>query len=104
MLIIPLRAVPAQTVDVILGEQFATLTLRQLATGLYMDVQVSGNEVVGLVKCQNLNRIVRNSYLGFIGDLVFVDNSGENGQPSQDPYFTGLDGQFTLIYLELADL
>ncbi len=104
MLVIPTQPVPAQTVNVILGEQFVRLTLRQLASGLFINVATDAQQIVGLVICQNLNRIVRNAYLGFVGDLMFVDNFGENGKPSQDPYFDGLGTHFSLLYLSPEEL
>lgn len=104
MLVIPLLPVPAQVVNVILGEQFTRLTLRQLASGLFINVAVDAVDVAGLVICQNLNRIVRDAYLGFVGDLMFVDNFDENGKPSEDPYYTGLGSHFSLLYLSPEEL
>ena len=100
MLVVPTQAVPNQTLTVILAGQQVQVTLLQKSTGLYMDLQSNGEEVVGLVVCQNLNRIVRDLYFGFIGDFVFLDNTGAGA----DPDFTGLGSRFSLIYLEAADL
>lgn len=100
MLVVPVQAVPAQQVSVILGNQSVDITLRQLVGGLFMDLQSDGQEIVGLVICQNRNRIVRDLYLGFAGDLFFYDNSGAE----QDPDFTGLGSRYTLMYLEPDDL
>ena len=100
MEIVPLQPVPAQIVNVLLNNQSVILTLRQLATGLFMNVISNGAEVVGLVACQNLNRIVRDLYFGFEGDFVFLDNSGAG----EDPDFTGLGARYSLIYLSPSDL
>jgi hypothetical protein len=51
------------------------------------------------VLCENVNRLVRNSYFGFLGDLAFLDNQG-----TSDPFYTGLGTRYSLIYLEPADL
>ena len=45
------------------------------------------------------NRIVRDTYLGFLGDLAFFDLQGED-----DPYYTGLGDRWVLGYLTTADL
>ncbi len=97
---VPLRPIPAQAVGVILGDQQAILTLRQLASGLYINVAIENLEIVGLVICQNMNRIVRDAYLGFEGDLAFYDTSDAR----EDPYFTGLGSRFQLLYFDSAAL
>lgn len=67
---------------------------------LFMDLMSNGQEIIGDVICQNLNRIVRNDYLGFIGDFVFLDNYGQD----VDPFFAGLGTRFSLVYLSEADI
>lgn len=99
MQIVPLAAAPNQTVDVQLAGQSCRIAVYQLSTGLFLDLSVSGALIVGGVICQNLNRIVRDLYLGFVGDLTFVDNEG-----AADPDYTGLGGRFSLAYLSTDDL
>lgn len=99
MQVIPIQAVPSQQVEAVLGSQVCQLGLYQKRTGLFMDVYVSEALIVGGVLCQNLNRIVRDLYLGFSGDLMFLDNQG-----SSDPDYTGLGARYTLIYLAPSDL
>lgn len=65
-----------------------------------MDIYVSGTLIIGGVICQNLNRIVRDKYLGFIGDFSWIDNTGLGN----DPYYTGLGTTYSLAYLSEADL
>lgn len=100
MQIIPLQQVPAQTLSVQLGRQDVNLTLRQLSTGLYMNVAVGAREIVGLVLCEDLNRIIRDLYLGFAGDFVFYDVSGEG----YEPYYAELGTRFVLYYIEADEL
>jgi hypothetical protein len=64
-----------------------------------MDVYVNNVLIVGGVICLNLNLIVRNTYLGFPGDLAFIDNIGET-----DPYYTGLGTQYSLAYIAPGDI
>lgn len=99
MQIIPLQAVPNQAVSVTLGTQVSQVNVYQKSTGLFIDLYVDNNLVIGGVICQNLNRIVRSLYLGFQGDLAFIDNQGDTV-----PYYTGLGTRYSLAYLEPADL
>lgn len=94
MLIIPTRAVPSQIVNVTLGGQSCRLDIRQRATGLFIDVYVNDAVIVAGVLCLNLNRIVRSVYLGFIGDLAFVDAAG-----NADPDYALLGSRYFLAYL-----
>ena len=99
MEIIPLKPVPSQVLTVTLGGQACQIEVYQKQTGLYVNLYVNNALIIGGVICQNLNRIVRSLYLGFIGDLAFIDNQG-----SDDPYYTGLGVRFSLAYLSADDL
>nr|WP_275405814.1 hypothetical protein [Salmonella enterica] len=39
------------------------------------------------------------SYLGFKGDLVFIDNDGQN-----DPFYEGLGSRYIIYYIEENEL
>jgi hypothetical protein len=99
---IPIAAIPNQTLNVQLGGQACILNVYQLAYGLFMDVYIGNTLIVGGVICENLNRIVRSLYLGFIGDLCFFDTQG--AQNPQDPIYTGLGSRYQLVYLTPSDL
>lgn len=99
MLLVPLQPVPNQTLQVQLGGQACTLNVYQFAYGLFMDVYVGTALIIGGVICENLNRIVRSLYLGFVGDFCFLDTGG-----TSDPIYTGLGTRFQLLYLEETDL
>lgn len=99
-LIIPTQPLPAQVLEVLLETQAATIEIRQLSTGLYLNLLVSNVEIVGFVVCRNFDRIVRNRYLGFQGDLIFMDNTGQG----RDPFYTGLGTDFSLVYIEASEL
>ena len=64
-----------------------------------MSVAISNSPIVNSVPCQNRNRVVRDAYLGFDGDFIWVDTQGNS-----DPYYTGIGSRFLLIYLANADL
>lgn len=96
---VPVQALPNQTMQIVLGSQSVTLNVYQLSTGLFMDVLVGSNLIIGGVICENLNRIVRDLYLGFAGDLIWFDTQG-----TSDPIYSGLGARWLLIYLSTSDL
>lgn len=99
MQIVPLQAVPSQSVNVLLANQNCRLNVYTRGVDLFMDVLVNDELIIGGVICQNRNRIVRSAYLGFVGDFIFIDTQG-----SSDPVYTGLGDKFQLCYLEAADV
>lgn len=99
MQIVPTQAVASQTLQVQLGGQACVLNIYEKRYGLFMDVYLGSTLVIGGVICWNLNRIVRDSYLGFIGDFVIGDTQG-----TSDPDYTGLGSRYQLAYLTPSDL
>lgn len=99
MQIIPIADVPSQALTAQLGGQNCLFNLYQKLGSLYCDVYVSNAPIVTGVICQNLNRIVRDLYLGFVGDVTFIDTQG-----TDDPSSPGLGTRFLFAYLETADL
>ena len=99
MLIVPTQPLPNQTLQVQLASQACILNLRQSAYGLFVDVYVGPTPIILGVIAENLNRIVRSLYLGFIGDLTFWDTQG-----TDDPVYTGLGSRFQLVYIEASEL
>jgi hypothetical protein len=93
---VPLQPTPNQTLQCVLGGQSCALRVYQRRTGLYVDVSlVTGSApVVAGVIGRDRNRIVRDAYLGFLGDLAFMDAQG-----TDDPSYDGLGGRFVLLYL-----
>jgi hypothetical protein len=93
LLAIPLQAVPNQTVQCTLSSQACTINVYQLQYGLFVDVLVGNTYVVASAIAENLNRLVRAPYTGFIGDLAFMDTQG-----TDDPVYTGLGARWQLLY------
>ncbi len=96
---IPLQAIPNQSLNPSIGGQAVQINLYQKSTWLFMDVLVDNAPIVSGTICENLNRIVRDTYLGFVGDFVFLDTQG-----SSDPTYQGLGTRFLLFYLTATDL
>lgn len=95
MLRIPLTDTPSQSFKVTLLGQACRIELRQNSTGLYCSLYVNDEPIVLGVVCRHVAPIVRSLYLGFLGDLLFVDLQGQ-----QDPAYPGLDSRFALYYIE----
>lgn len=99
MQVIPLQAIPNQVINAVLGGQNCTIVLYQRDPGLFCNLYVGTALVIGGVICENINRIVRDSYLGFIGDLIFEDLQGD-----EDPHYSGLGSRWVLCYVTPADI
>lgn len=99
MLIIPTQAIPAQTFGVTLAGQNCVISLYQKTPGMFIDVTLSGTPILTGIICRSRVRLVRQAYLGFTGDLAFLDTQGQS-----DPVYTGLGARWLLAYLETADL
>jgi hypothetical protein len=99
MLVVPVASIPNQQLQVQLDGQACTLNIYQLQYGTFMDVLVNGIAIISGVICQNINRIVRDLYLGFSGDFIWLDTQG-----TTDPVYTGFGTRYQLLYLEASDL
>ncbi len=99
MLIIQTQALANQTISVLLANQTCKLEIAQKTAGMFINVYVNDALIIGGVICENLNRIVRSIYLGFIGDLAFIDTQG-----ATDPFYTGLGTRYFLAYVEADEL
>ena len=97
MVTIPTQAAANQTFNAILSGQAAQLKVYQRATGLFVDLYVNDALIIGGVAALNAAMIVRTPYLGFLGDLAFVDTQG-----SEDPTFGGLGTRFALMHFAPA--
>jgi hypothetical protein len=95
---IALQAVPSQQLQIVLANQNCQIAVYQRSTGLYVDLNVGGADISIGVLALNLNPLVPTAYLGFAGNMLFVDTLG-----STDPIYTGLGARYQLLYLTAAD-
>ncbi len=102
MQIVPIQPIPNQTLQAQLGGQAVTLNVYQMAYGLFVDVYVGTTLIIAGVIALNATLIVRSAYLGFDGDLEFLDTQSLTN-PS-DPVYTGLGSRFQLAYLSAAEI
>lgn len=98
MLQIPIQDTYNQTFSCTINNQYCKLNLYQKtfqgSNQLYCDLYINDSLILGGVVCQDRNRIVRDSYLGFVGDLMFVDQQGIS-----DPISPGLNSRYLLLYI-----
>lgn len=100
MLVIPTIAAPSQTLSVALAGQSCRINLYEKPNwGLFLDLYVNDLLIIGGTLCQDTMLTVRDAYLGFIGDLTFIDTQG-----SDDPLAAGLGTRWLLIYIEAGEL
>jgi hypothetical protein len=95
MVIIPVQAVPNQALQASLGGQATQINLRVMGSALYADVLVNNTPIIQGVLCRHRTKIVRDAYLGFIGELAFFDQQG-----ADDPVYTGIGSRWLLYYFE----
>jgi len=100
MLQVPLIVAPSQQLGITLDGQNVRLSVYRRNTGLYCDVSLNGVVVKTTVLCLNGMRLLEDTqYVGFVGDLVFVDTQG-----TLDPDWREFGTRYQLIYLEASDL
>ncbi len=99
MLIVPLQAIPNQTVTVTLNDQVTQINIYQTYNGLFIDVYLENDLIIGGVICENQNRIIRSAYLGYSGDFAWIDMQG-----TSDPEYSGIGTRYFLAYLTETEL
>ena len=102
---IPLRAVPNQSLEIVLGGQNCTIRLYTRTVDgsehLFCDLTVDKELVAGGVICQDMTPVKLYDYQPFDGQLLFVDMQGD-----EPPHWRGLDDRWRLVWLaegETAD-
>lgn len=96
---IPMQPIAAQTFSISLGGQSCQITLYQKSTGLFMDLSANNVVIFTGIVCRDRDFMVRYEYLGFGGDLAFMDTQG-----SDNPTFAGLGSRYLLGYFSPVDL
>lgn len=99
MQIIPIKALPNQAVTVTLAGQNCQVNIYQKLYGLFLDLYVNNTLVIAGALALDRNLLVRSAYLGFVGDLTFVDKQG-----TSDPTYDGLNSRYFLAYIAQSEL
>lgn len=99
MITISLTQEKEQTIHVTLNKQVCIIRLVQRESCMFMDFTLNGTLIAAGLPCLYANKMIRYEYLGFSGDLVFLDLEGES-----DPSYDGLGKRFLLCYMTEAEL
>lgn len=94
MIVVPLIATPSQDLKIVLGGQSCDISVAQKGEHVYLSLTLPAGSVLNTMMCRNEVLLVRETYLGFVGDLAFIDLQGET-----DPYWDGLGTRYILVYL-----
>lgn len=91
---VPLQAIPVQIVSAVIAGQNCQISLWQRTRGLFVDINVNGEDVVNGIIARDAVPIICRDYVGFVGNLLFLDTQGRD-----DPEYTGLGSRYRLCYL-----
>lgn len=91
--LIPLKALPSQSLSVILAGQPCSIGLREIGGRQYLSLSLNGTVICQNVLMVNRSAIVRAAYTGFIGDLAAIDTQGDEA-----PQYTGWGSRWVLAF------
>lgn len=91
---IPLDTVPSQSISVVLNNQRCIIKIREMLGRQYLSLSSNGTIICQNVLMQNNFPIIKTSYLGFVGDFIVVDLSGD-----EPPIYTGWGDRWVLLYI-----
>jgi len=93
---IPIVPAYSQVLNISLGGLAVKLSIYTIgrSTDLYIDVEVENSPIISGQIIKDRVRLVREAYLGFVGDLAFVDTIG-----TSDPEALKLGDRYQLVYL-----
>lgn len=92
---VPLRAVPNQRLNTVLGDYSCTLHLYQRGDFLYADVTANGTAICTGAMCLANTNIINFPTASFSGLLYFVDMQGY----AANPHYEGLGDRYQLYYI-----
>ena len=95
MRIIPLSAIPNQTLNAILGGQDCALAVYWRQDRLYLDLVCNGHAIVVGAICENRANVLQSEQLYFKGSLHFFDMQGD-----RPPLFEGLGSRWFLLFVD----
>lgn len=108
MLIVPLQASAVQTLNISLNNQACSLNIYAAGEDcdppVYVDLYVANALLEGGMFGNIGVRLVRDSYLGFLGDLVFDDTQPDPILGPQQVRWGGLGQRWQLLYLFPGEL
>lgn len=94
---IPLKAIPSQSINVVLVGQPCAIDLRLMGGRQYFGLSVNGTVICRNVLLVNQSRIVRAGYTGFVGEFAVIDTQGD-----APPDYTGWGTRWLLAFNDAA--
>lgn len=91
---IPLSPLPAQEINIVLGEQECTVSIYMRGKYYYMDLAINGKQIYQGLICWVGNSLNPYPYRGFVGKLYFVDVDNKSAELD----FSKFGERYFLIY------
>lgn len=91
---IPIKSFPNQNFFIVLDQNICKININTWGELLYFSLEVQTTVIATNTICLNLVPLVRQPYLGFNANFLFVDTQGK-----LDPTYKGLGTRYRLIYL-----
>lgn len=98
MLIVPLTAIPAQSLQVVLADQDCDISVYTRGEHLFLDLAVDGVTVQTGAIVENLVSIIQMPNRQFSGTLAMVDTLGDS-----TPRWDGLGDRWVLVYWDSGE-
>lgn len=95
---VTLQATPTQSIKSVLGGQNCSISLSQKDQGLFVSIEVDAVPIVTAVIARDAVPLICRDYVGFSGNLLFVDTQG-----ADDPLSAGLGSRWQLVYLTVDE-
>jgi hypothetical protein len=94
---IPLKAIPSQSVNVVLSGQPCLIDIRLIGDRQYLSLSVNGDVICQNVLMVNRSAIIRAGYTSFVGDLAAIDTQGDEA-----PQYSGWGTRWLLAFNDAA--
>jgi hypothetical protein len=112
MVIVPLQQAPVQTLNISLDGQACVLNIyaagpplqNETTPPIYVDLYIGTTQIMGGMFGLIGVRLVRDSYLGLLGDFVFNDTQPDPNLGPENPEWEGLGVRWQLLYLYPGEL
>jgi len=95
---VPIKPVPSQNFYIVINQLVNSINLYTRGNYLYFDLTVNNVPITRCTICRNIAKLVKQGYLGYDANFVFLDTEGET-----DPVYTGLGTRYKLFYLDAAE-
>lgn len=99
MKVIPLKAIPSQKLNIVLGNQNCTITIYQRGEYLYCNLSVDNVTIRNGMICLVDTNLLAYPVNGFSGLLWFSDLTGMGGTP----YYAQLGSRYVMYYDEVPE-